>query len=196
MDFYYYLKFPFDDREGLKKLAIGSLILLAPIINILALGYLIECIKVGAYNRRTLPYWQDFEGLLQNGLIALLILTAYLLPALLLMPLFLVVPIIGVIMQTTILLIVGLLVPLAIGNYVITEEIKDAFKIGDLLGQLSQILSDYVIVYLMMIIVFSISVALIFTLPIFVIFAVIINFYLGVIVAYFIGQMLRITCHK
>lgn len=196
MDFYYYIRFPFNDREWFKKLGIGSIILLAPILNIIAIGYFAQCIKIGAYGRRTLPYWQDFEGLLRDGLIALLILLAYIIPTLLLIPLFLAVPVIGIFMQSTIFLIVGLIVPIAIANYAMSDEIKDAFKIGKIIGQLSEILNEYIIIYLMMIIITSISIALIFALPLFAILAAILNFYCGVIFANFIGQLLRNTCHK
>ena len=73
MDLYHYIRFPFNDREWFKKLGLGCIIILAPIINILALGYFVKCIKMGAQGRHLLPFWDDWEDLLRDGLMALVI---------------------------------------------------------------------------------------------------------------------------
>ena len=47
MDYGEFIKFPFQDREWLKKMVLGCIILIIPIVNILALGYFVECIRLG-----------------------------------------------------------------------------------------------------------------------------------------------------
>lgn len=196
MDIYNYMKFPFKDREWYKKLGLGCIILLAPIINILALGYFIKCIEIGARGRYLLPFWDDWDELLRNGLIGTAIILAYIMIPILLIPLFLSVPIIGVIMQATTFLIAGLLIPLAIANYAISDEWQNSFKIGTIIKQLSEVISDYVIIYLIMVLITSVSIAIIFVLPLLALLCALINFYLGVIFANYIGQLLYNSCHK
>ncbi|HZJ84062.1 MAG TPA: DUF4013 domain-containing protein [Syntrophomonadaceae bacterium] len=196
MDFYYYIRFPFNDREWFKKLGIGSIVFLIPIINIIAIGYFVQCIRLGAKGRRILPFWHNWEGLLRDGIIAIIISLAYIIPPCLLWPLFLAVPVIGIFMQSTIFLIAGLMIPMAVANYAVTDEIIDAFKLGRILGQLGEVLNDYVVIYLIMVIINSIFIALIFALPILALLGAIVNFYLGVIFANFIGQLFRNTTCK
>ncbi len=191
MDFYYYISFPFNDQEWPKKLGIGSLVFLAPVINILAIGYFVQCIKLGAKGRRVLPFWYNWDSLLRDGLVAIIIFLAYIVPPCLLWPLFLSVPLIGVFMQSTIFLMAGLMIPMAVANYAVTDEIIDAFKLGRILGQLSEVLNDYVIVYLVIILVNSLSLALIFVFPYFILLGAIANFYLGVVFAHYMGQLFR-----
>ncbi len=196
MDFYYYIRFPFNDREWFKKLGIGSVVFLIPIINIIAIGYFVQCIRLGAKGRRILPFWHNWEGLLRDGIIAIIISLAYIIPPCLLWPLFLAVPVIGIFMQSTIFLIAGLMIPMAVANYAVTDEIIDAFKLGRILGQLGEVLNDYVVIYLIMVIINSIFIALIFALPILALLGAIVNFYLGVIFANFIGQLFHNTTCK
>ncbi|HZK43120.1 MAG TPA: DUF4013 domain-containing protein [Syntrophomonadaceae bacterium] len=190
MDWYYYIRFPFNDREWFKKLGIGCIIFLVPIVNILALGYFVQCIKLGASGHRILPFWDDWEGLLRDGIMTIIILLAYMVIPLILTPLFLPIPFIGLFMQSVILLIVGLMIPLAIANYVISDEWQEAFNLGKILAQLSEVINDYVLAYLMIVLLTTISIALIFSMPLLVLIGAIINFYCGVVFANSVGQLL------
>lgn len=196
MDLYNYIKFPFKDREWFKKLGLGCIIFLAPIINILALGYFVKCIKIGAQGRRFLPYWDDWEELLRDGIIALVIILGYMLIPFLLIPLFFSVPILGVFMQSTVFLVVGLMIPMAIANYTVTDELQNAFKVDKIINQLSEVLNDYVIAYLMIVLITSVSIALIFAMPLLALFCAAINFYFGVLFANYIGQLFRNAGYK
>ncbi|NLB89012.1 MAG: DUF4013 domain-containing protein [Syntrophomonadaceae bacterium] len=196
MDLYNYIKFPFNDREWFKKLGLGSIIFLAPVINILALGYFVKCIKIGARGRRLLPFWDDWEELLRDGIIAVIIIIGYLIIPFLLIPLFFSVPILGVFMQSTVFLVVGLMIPMAIANYTVTNEIRNAFKVDKILHQLSEVLNDYVLAYFLIVLITSISIALIFAMPLLALFCAAINFYFGVIFANYIGQLYRDAGYK
>lgn len=196
MDLYYYIRFPFNDREWFKKIGLGCIIFLVPIINILALGYFVQCIKSGAQGRHFLPFWYEWGELLRDGLMAIIILLGYMIIPLILTPLFFAVPVIGVFMQSTTILIAGLMVPMAIANYVISDELQDAFKIGEILGQLSEVINDYVIAYLLIILITMISSALVFALPFLALFGAIVNFYFGIVFSNFIGQLFRNAVHR
>jgi hypothetical protein len=72
LDYGEFIKFPFQDREWLKKMVLGCIILIIPIVNILALGYFVECIRLGMQGKNFLPEWSDWEFYMRQGLMALL----------------------------------------------------------------------------------------------------------------------------
>lgn len=191
MDLINYLKFPFNDREWFKKLGLGTIIFLAPVINVLALGYFVKCIKIGARGRRLLPFWDDWEELLRDGIMAVIIIIGYLIIPFLMVPLFFSVPILGVFMQSAVFLIVGLMIPMAIANYTVTNKLQNAFKVDKILYQLSEVLNDYIIAYFLIVLITSISIALIFAMPLLALLFAAVNFYFGVLFANYIGQLYR-----
>ncbi|HHJ06656.1 MAG TPA: DUF4013 domain-containing protein, partial [Anaerolineae bacterium] len=75
----------FDDEEWFKKLALGGLIAIVPILNFATLGYIVEVIKnVRDNNERPMPDWS--EGLSQffmSGVMVFVGLLVYSLPAIL-----------------------------------------------------------------------------------------------------------------
>lgn len=191
MDLINYLKFPFNDREWFKKLGLGTIIFLAPVINVLALGYFVKCIKIGARGRRLLPFWDDWEELLRDGIMAVIIIIGYLIIPFLMVPLLFSVPILGVFMQSAVFLIVGLMIPMAIANYTVTNKLQNAFKVDKILYQLSEVLNDYIIAYFLIVLITSISIALIFAMPLLALLFAAVNFYFGVLFANYIGQLYR-----
>ncbi|MBC2607800.1 DUF4013 domain-containing protein [Pelagicoccus albus] len=59
----------FSDNNWLKKCAIGGVLSLIPIVNILALGYLYQIFLQGRTSRNiVLPEWDDFKTLFVDGL--------------------------------------------------------------------------------------------------------------------------------
>lgn len=59
----------FSDNNWLKKCAIGGLLSLVPVVNILAMGYLYQLFLRGRSGREIdLPEWEDFKNLFLDGL--------------------------------------------------------------------------------------------------------------------------------
>ncbi len=59
----------FSDRNWLKKCAIGGVISLVPIVNILSMGYLYQVFLEGKRgNEVKLPEWEDLKALFLDGL--------------------------------------------------------------------------------------------------------------------------------
>ena len=62
MDIVAALKYPLNDRSWLKRLLVGTLILLIPIIGaIILVGYMVSVIQeVASGNEKYLPAWGDW----------------------------------------------------------------------------------------------------------------------------------------
>ncbi|MBD5779239.1 DUF4013 domain-containing protein [Pelagicoccus sp. NFK12] len=59
----------FSDNNWLKKCALGGVLSLIPIVNIVALGYLYQIFQQGRSEKGiSLPEWEDFKGLFLDGL--------------------------------------------------------------------------------------------------------------------------------
>ncbi len=64
-------QFMFEDPEWIKKILIGGIVSLIPIVNFATLGYMLEVIKnVADGNPRPLPDWNNFGTLFMKGLYA------------------------------------------------------------------------------------------------------------------------------
>ena len=72
----------FDDDDWLKKIAIGGLIMLIPILNLVALGYAIRVLRNARDGRELpLPEWDDWGGDFVRGLLITVATFIYSLPA-------------------------------------------------------------------------------------------------------------------
>lgn len=82
MDYGKAFTYPQQDADWLKKWAIGSLLLLIPVVGqILLLGYMLEIMRrVITDNPQVLPDWSDFGGLAKQGVFAFVVSLAYALP--------------------------------------------------------------------------------------------------------------------
>ena len=78
-------KRPFTD---IKKLIIGLIISIIPIVNFIATGYHLECAKTALSRKFKLPEWKNFGKLFVNGFLGLVISFVYLLPAILIFIIF------------------------------------------------------------------------------------------------------------
>ncbi len=72
------IKRPFTD---LKKLVIGVILSIIPIVNFLAFGFELKCAKSAMGKKFELPEWKDWGGLFVKGLLAVVIGIVYMIPA-------------------------------------------------------------------------------------------------------------------
>lgn len=86
MDFGRALRFPLQDGDWLKKIGIGTLITIVPILNFAAYGYALDVLNNVYRGRETpLPEWNDIGRLFVRGLIGgILVPLVYVWPVLIL----------------------------------------------------------------------------------------------------------------
>lgn len=96
MNFKNALRYPFQDAGWLPKVLVGTLIMLVPILNFVALGFLADVVRNVSQGRETpMPTWDDFGGLFTRGFFMLLVQLLWSLPLLILAC-----PMIGIIVLT------------------------------------------------------------------------------------------------
>ena len=88
MDFETAIKKPFTD---LKKLVIGIVLMIIPIVNFMSYGYIFETAKLTIKGKKTLPEWDNFGDLFVRGLLGIIIGLIYAIPVIILLIVMLVV---------------------------------------------------------------------------------------------------------
>ena len=85
MDFGKAFSFVFEDEDWIKKIALGGLLSLIPVLGLfLVIGYGLEVTKrVIKGDAEVLPDWSDFGGYLTKGFMVFLIAFVYMLPVIL-----------------------------------------------------------------------------------------------------------------
>ncbi|MBS3163390.1 DUF4013 domain-containing protein [Candidatus Woesearchaeota archaeon] len=78
MDYQQAIKRPFLD---IKKLLIGIVLNIIPIVNFLSVGYLLETAKLTLNKKNNLPEWKDWWTLFVHGLLTFVIGAIYMIPA-------------------------------------------------------------------------------------------------------------------
>lgn len=171
MDFGKAFSFVFDDEEWLKKIGVGGLIILIPIVGqLVLLGWMVEIVRrVVNGDPEPLPDWSDFGGYLGKGFKAFVIGFVYSLP-LVLLNICISIPsamatsggidedvMITVVSVTSICfgclsilygLFVSVVLPGAIGKFAVTDELGAAFKFGDVIRMVRGNLGAYGLVFL------------------------------------------------
>ncbi len=136
------IKRPFTD---FKKLVIGIILSIIPIINLFSLGYVMECAKSANKKDFELPKWKNFGDLFVNGFFVTLICAIYAIPLILYGIWIFGMTILKVIFTSTLpqvtlspipfiawlfLLIITIYVtPAAILSFVFNKNLRSAFKI-------------------------------------------------------------------
>lgn len=174
MDFGKAFSFTFDDPDWVKKVLIGGVVTLVPIVNFASTGYSLEVTRrIINGDARPLPEWDDFGGKLVKGLLVTAIGFVYALPILLLVCLMQggmmllggtagssrsgsdaaggAIGIISACFGCLIFLyslLLGIVLPAAIGNYAAKDQFGAAFRFGDVLSLVQKNLGVYLMVLL------------------------------------------------
>lgn len=168
--------FIFDDDDAIKKLLIGVVVFLIPIVNFAGFGYLVQLVKnVEEGLESPLPEWDNFGGYFIDGLKVLIGLLVYSIP-MLLVGCALVVSSIAIqggvnpadadavmnivaVCLSCFILIFALLpyifMPAIFVRFAETGELSAVFRIGELWSFIRQDIGSYVIVLLLSFVVFS-----------------------------------------
>lgn len=137
-------KRPFQD---IKKLLIGTVLYLIPIVNFLAFGYQLFCAKSAMKKDYKLPEWENWGDLFVKGLLSVIIGVIYFIPALIVLLFFAgtsffaylslgmeIIPNLtadlgsGLVVFVILALLAAYVSPMAIMSFVETFNFKDAFK--------------------------------------------------------------------
>lgn len=168
--------FIFDDDDAIKKLLIGVVVFLIPIVNFAGFGYLVQLVKnVEEGLESPLPEWDNFGGYFIDGLKVLIGLLVYSIP-MLLVGCALVVSSIAIqegvnpadadtmmsivsVCLSCFILIFALLpyifMPAIFVRFAETGELSSVFRIGELWSFIQQDIGSYAIVLLLSFVVFS-----------------------------------------
>lgn len=185
------LKYPFKDKDWVKKLLLGCVISIVPVLNILTLGYFLKCIQIGKSRRQILPEWEDWADHIRDGFMAFLIALIYLLiPILLGFPL-MSIPVVGVFLLAIVVLLMGMLIPLAWAAYSESQNFMEAFLVKDIIFKLGQIINPYAGAYLFTALISTLGLSIILLLPHLAFLGVLLIFYCGVIFFYLLGSILN-----
>jgi len=156
MDYQQAIKRPFVD---LKKFLIGIALITGAITNFFVLGYLLEAVKLTLNKKKELPIWQNLDQLFIKGLLSLIIIIIYMIPAMVVAISGIIIGvikglltvgflkenvIIGIlegleisiplfVIASMLILISAYLFPLALIKYATTWNFKEAFRLNEII---------------------------------------------------------------
>jgi hypothetical protein len=169
MDIVENIKYPTTDSEWIKKVLIGGILLLIPILNFVCTGYYLKVIKGSIEGRNNMPEWDDWGDLFIKGISVLIISLAYLIiPIILISIIILIVSssglllagifesasmgvvtllfiLIGSLIGFITLFIVNLMFPMSLAMFANEWSFGDAFKIREIISRIKSVFVEYVI---------------------------------------------------
>lgn len=185
------LGFPFREREWFLKLIIGSIIIIVPILNFLSLGYFMRCIQNGWRGYLCLPEWDDWGNMFKVGLAAFLILLAYLVLPISFALMMVALPVVGAAFASLIIFIMSIIIPMAIANYAVHLNVRDAFAFGEIFYRAGRVLSIYLAGYLAATLGLILGITLLAAIPSLGFIGGLLMFYIGVVFFNFMGILYR-----
>ncbi|MDH7497366.1 MAG: DUF4013 domain-containing protein [Syntrophomonadaceae bacterium] len=152
-------KFPFQDPDWVTKLVVGGLLGLLPVLNLLAVGYVLEVMRAGTEGREEMPPWEAWADKFVLGLVSFLIGFLYLLVPVAVMvaggagaalgwpgmPLFAG----GTMLAVLLMLAVAFLLPMALAHYAATNRLAAAFALGEIAARIAAVAADYLAAFVL-----------------------------------------------
>lgn len=185
------LRYPFNERQWFIKILVGAVIILVPVLNIMCLGYFLKCTNLGQRGRHFLPEWYDWKDYLRDGGMVLLVTLIYIVIPLVLAALILTIPVVGIVLAVLLFLIMSGLIPMALANYALHQNLQDALMITKVIGQISRVLAIYTIAYVAFLIIGLAAIGLLLAVPLLGLLCGLILFYIGVIFFHLLGCLHR-----
>ncbi len=182
---------PFKERQWIMKMILGSIISIVPILNLLSLGYFIRCIQYGWRGLHCLPEWDNGADLFRDGCMVLLILLAYLVLPISLALLILAIPVVGIAFASIIIFIMSFLIPMAIANYAVYKNLRDAFIFTNIFNQVGRVFGFYMVAYAAATLGVITGTALLVSMPFIGFLGGIFIFYCGSVFFNFLGYLCR-----
>ena len=202
MDYESAFKRPFLD---VKKLLIGILLSILPIINFFSLGYVLESAKLTLKKKNDLPEWENWKDMFIHGLSIFLVYIIYMIPTIILITLAigfgflkalivwlikgsLTISILEGIKTAAPLLISGMLLtfvvsyllPIITINYIKTWKFSDAFKFKDIFDKV--LTPKYFMCWIIVAVISTIIIGILHIIP-----------FIGSKIGFFISAMISMT---
>ena len=171
MDYGKIIKFPMEDKNWLVKIIVGGILSIIPIVNFIAFGYEFKVMKNAINKSPGMPEWKSFADLFIKGLIVFVIALLYMIIPLIIFlgvagfstlsymvgditnPYSIIIAILPALFIGGILmLIVGFILPMAIAMYAKSDNFGDAFKFSEILNRIKSIFGEYLISYIILVI--------------------------------------------
>ena len=179
MDIVEEIKFPSTNKDWVKKVLIGGILNIIPIVNFLSSGYNLKVMKKGIEGNSEMPEWEDWGNLFVRGLIAFIITLVYLLIPIIVLLISLggiVFAVLsaalsgdmsmaigaiggaigGILISLVLMLILGFLIPMALSMYIKEDNISAAFRFGEVLSRIGSVFGDYLTVFIVLIVLWII----------------------------------------
>ena len=153
----------FKDESWIMKIVIGGILLLIPIVNFMALGYMLEALKKTADGMDLpLPEWDDFGGKFMKGLMLFVIGLVYTIPIWVILcvvsgltavsgdndtlaTLAALVSTCGSCLYLIWMIVVWLVMPASWIRYAVTGEFMSAFQFGELFSFIKANVANYIV---------------------------------------------------
>ena len=153
----------FDDESWIKKILIGGVLGIIPIVNFAVFGYMVETIRNVAQGvEKPLPEWSEFGQKFVKGLMVFIIYFIYAIPIWLIMGCLWVglavvggngngedlIGLVSLCLNCIVGLyglVLGILFPAILVNYAVTGEVGSAFRFGEIFGFITGNLGNYII---------------------------------------------------
>ena len=207
MDIVETVKFPGNDVEWLKKIVIGGILMLIPIVNFIAMGYYIKTMRRGIDGESDLPEWDDWGNLFVKGLFSVIVVFIYMLIPIAVLflsiggaaissiasddvsPASIGTIIGGSLVSVVLMFIALLLLPMAFSIYAKEDSIGALFKFGETLSRIKSVIGEYtiaIIVFYALLLVVNLINIIPFIGWVLMIFA---NFYVALVAANMFGKV-------
>lgn len=159
----------FEDQDWVKKVLIGGVVNLIPIVNFAATGYFIEAVRNTAEGRELpLPEWDDFGGKFMKGLMAGIAGFLYALPIMIVVGIIFgltaaiagslegdtaeivssACPLIGNCLLLVYMILLMLILPAATIRYALSGQFGAFFRFGDIMALIKANIGGYIIALL------------------------------------------------
>ena len=190
------LKFPLEDLDWGKKVLIGGVLNTVPILNFISLGYALETMKMVMEKDYALPDWEDFGAKFMIGLKAVVINIVYMIIPIVIIIISMVVGLffgkesiamIGLSVGILLAVVIGVMLPMAIANYVAKGSMKVAFNFREITKRIMSVFVEYVVYYIIIIILMVVGLFLFIVPVIGWILGAIYMFYILLVSAYYFG---------
>jgi hypothetical protein len=206
------IKYPTTDKDWIKKVVIGGILGMIPIVNFIVQGYYLKIIKGSIENKSGMPEWEDWGNLFIKGLLVFIISIIYMLIPIIVISISVGGAIMaavsggteamvaaigaaagGFIIGFILMLIAFLLLPMALAIYAKEESFGSAFRFGEIIRRILSNLGSYILVYIVIIVlgvIVGIITGILNIIPFLgVVIAIFTNFYIVAVAANMFGEV-------
>jgi len=206
------IKYPTTDNDWIKKVVIGGILGMIPIVNFIVQGYYLKILKGSIENKSGMPEWEDWGNLFIKGLIVFIISIIYMLIPIIVISISVGGAILaavsggteamiaaigaaagGLLIAFILMLISLLLLPMALAIYAKEESFGSAFRFGEIINRIFSNFGSYILVYLVIIvlgIIVGIITGILNIIPYLgMVIAIFANFYIVAVAANMFGEV-------